>query len=255
MAAVSEKQTAVEALGVFAGRWHAEGPVHKSAYGPTSHWSSEEHYEWLPGGRFLVNRWDAEVGGKDFRGMAVLGHDEASGYFAAFYDNGGHAPVYSVSLCAAVWTFAGDEQRAFYSFRSDSMMRIRWEWRDSVGWHPLCDLVAKRVASAAEVVRDLFAAFEAQDRARADLLLDEDFTFSSPRDDRIDKRSYFERCWPNADKIRDFRLERVCEHDTEVFVRYSAERVADRVRFRNTELIRVARGRVKSVDVYFGREL
>jgi len=40
-----------------------------------------------------------------------------------------------------------------------------------------------------------------------------------------------------------------------VFVRYSAERISDGVRFRNTEIIRVARGQIREIDVYFGRDL
>lgn len=253
MPAVSELQNA---LGVFAGRWHAQGPVYASAHGPATQWISEEHYEWLPGESFLVNRWDARVGGREFRGMAVLGHDAKRGYFAAFYDNAGHAPVYRVSVQGDAWTFAGEAQRAVYAFSADgAAMAVHWEWRDATGWHPLCDLSARRVPGAADVVRDYFAAFEAQDRSRLERLLDPDFTFSSPRDERLDQRAFFERCWPNAGKLRAFRVERLCEHDGEVFVRYSAERATDGVRFRNTEHIRIARGSIQSVDVYFGRDL
>ncbi len=121
-------------------------------------------------------------------------------------------------------------------------------------------LYGARLPAAGQAVREhdatLHAAYDAGDRVTAEELLDEDFRFSSPRDDRIDKRAWFERCWPNSDKLCAFRIERLCERDDgEVFVRYSAERVADGVRFRNIELWRVVEGRVREIDVYFGRDL
>ena len=110
-------------------------------------------------------------------------------------------------------------------------------------------------ATASSVVREFFSAFQAEDRAAAEHLLAEDFRFTSPRDDRIDRAAYFERCWPNSGKLRAFKIERVCEKQGEVFVRYSAKRIADGVRFRNVELISVAHGRIREVEVYFGRDL
>ena len=263
MHTVAEKPAAdVAQLEAFTGRWHAEGRVYASAYGEAARWVSEERYEWLPGGHFLVNRWDARVGQRDFEGLTVLGRDPAGGWFAAFYDNGGNAPRYRVSVEGSVWTFSGDEQRAFYEM-SPGAMKIHWEWRDGAHWKPLCDLAAERARGAGELVLDLFDAFEAQDRDAAERLLADDFRFTSPRDEPLDRREYMERCWPASSRVRAFRIERLAENPAEdgergareVFVRYSAERVADGVRFRNTEHFRVSRGRIRKVDVYFGRDL
>jgi len=256
MSVAPERQVAgaTARLEPLAGCWHVEGDVQKSAYGPASHWSSDERCEWLPGQRFLVNRWDARVGERDFKGMAVFGYDPQRGHFARFHDNAGNAPDYRVSIDGATWTLTGEAQRAVYEFGAGTIA-MRWEWRDEKGWHPLCTLNARRVVSAAEVVHEYFAAFQAQDRATAERLLAQDFTFSSPRNDRIDRAAYFERCWPNAGRLRAFWMERLFEHDGEVFVRYSAERISDGVRFRNTEIIRVARGQIREIDVYFGRDL
>jgi ketosteroid isomerase-like protein len=106
-----------------------------------------------------------------------------------------------------------------------------------------------------ETVRRLFAAFHKKDRKVAEELLADDFTFSSPRDDRISKAEYFERCWPNSDRIRNFEIEQLFEKGNEAFVRYVAQRTSDGVRFRNTEYFRVEGGKIKEVDVYFGRDL
>ena len=188
---------AIARLEPMAGCWHVEGDVQSSAYGPASHWTSDERCEWLPGQRFLVNRWDARVGERDFKGMAVFGYDPQRGYFARFHDNAGNAPDYRVSIDGTTWTLTGEAQRAVYEFGAGTIA-MRWELRDEKGWHPLRTLTARRVVSAAEVVHEYFAAFQAQDRATAERLLAQDFTFSSPRDDRIDRAAYFERCWPNA---------------------------------------------------------
>jgi ketosteroid isomerase-like protein len=257
MSLVSERQNGAGAaarLEPFAGHWVVEGEVQKSAYGPASRWTSDERCEWLPGQRFLVNRWDARVGERDFRGMAVFGYDPQRGYFARFHDHAGNAPDYRVSIDGPTWTLTGEAQRAVYEFGAGTIA-MRWEWRDDNGWHSLRTLRARRGVSASEMVHEYFAAFQAQDRATAERLLAQDFVFSSPRDDRIDRAAYFERCWPNASRLRAFWMERLFEHDGEVFVRYSAERLADGVRFRNTEIIRVARGQIREIDVYFGRDL
>ena len=52
------------------------------------------------------------------------------------------------------------------------------------------------------VVRAYFGAYESENRELAETLLADDFTFTSPNDDGIDKATYFERCWPNSDASR-----------------------------------------------------
>jgi len=56
--------------------------------------------------------------------------------------------------------------------------------------------------SVADTVRGFFLAFQKKDRQRAEELMAEDFTFSSPRDDRIGKAEYlrlFMRVFVDAD--------------------------------------------------------
>ena len=60
----------------------------------------------------------------------------------------------------------------------------------------------------AEIIRGLFAAYLANDRQAVEDALTEDFRFTSPYDDAIDKATYFERCWRNADWIERHELER-----------------------------------------------
>jgi hypothetical protein len=107
----------------------------------------------------------------------------------------------------------------------------------------------------AEVVRAFYRAFFARDRSAAEALMGDGFTFSSPRDDFIDKRAYFERCWPNADRLERFNEEKLAVLGDDAFLRYTARRVVDGVSFRNVENIRVEAGKIASVDVYFGRDI
>ena len=135
-------------LAPLAGRWHFEGDVAPTAHGPASRWSSEENATWLPGKRFLVNQWDARVGERDFKGMAVFGHDAEHGYFAAFYDNAGHHPTYEVHIENATWHLTGEAQRATYQFAADlATVRVRWEVKGERGWVPLCQLQGTRITS------------------------------------------------------------------------------------------------------------
>src|SRR5579864_1374089 len=86
----------------------------------------------------------------------------------------------------------------------------------------------------ADAVRALFEAFMSKDRKRADALLSEDFTFTSPYDDAIDKAMYFERCFPNSEHMRSLDIERVCVHGDGAFTMYRAM-TTDGKEFRNTE--------------------
>ena len=37
-------------------------------------------------------------------------------------------------------------------------------------------------------------------------LIAEDFHFTSPLDNRLDRKTYFERCWPNCQWIAEFEF-------------------------------------------------
>jgi ketosteroid isomerase-like protein len=102
-----------------------------------------------------------------------------------------------------------------------------------------------------DIVRDCYRAFADQDRAAMEELLGADFRFTSPLDDHIDRRTYFERCWPNAGKIASFDLQRVFVRVNEAFVTYECLTQEGR-RFRNTEFLSTREGKITRVEVYFG---
>ena len=108
--------------------------------------------------------------------------------------------------------------------------------------------------SVATLVRKSYAAYVAKDRAALEAILAPDFVFTSPVDAHLDRARYFERCWPFSARVRSFRIEKLFVDGNEAFVRYLCTPKRGRP-FRNTEFFRVARGKIRSVDVYFGRNV
>jgi ketosteroid isomerase-like protein len=105
-----------------------------------------------------------------------------------------------------------------------------------------------------QAARDIYGAYESGDRAVAERLLSDDFTFYSPADVGIDRASYFERCWPNSELIEDFTFVRLLEADDEVVVTYESTRT-DGSRFRNTEVLTFEGEKIRKAEVYFGWNL
>jgi hypothetical protein len=102
------------------------------------------------------------------------------------------------------------------------------------------------------VVEAAFRYYLAQDRVAAFALYADDFTFTSPQDDHIDRAAFFERCFPTADRVREQRLLRVTPADGElVFVYYEYE-LQTGERHRNVEAITVRDGLIRDVQVFFG---
>jgi ketosteroid isomerase-like protein len=103
----------------------------------------------------------------------------------------------------------------------------------------------------AEAIRGIFAAYLRNDRKSVEEALADDFHFTSPFDDGIDKATYFERCWKNTDWIERHELERIFVQGDEVFVSYHCVAKGGRS-FRNTEFFVFSGDKVVRIDVYFG---
>ncbi|MDP9385671.1 MAG: nuclear transport factor 2 family protein [Actinomycetota bacterium] len=72
------------------------------------------------------------------------------------------------------------------------------------------------------IARDCYRAYETGDRPLIERHLADDLVFFSPPDPGIDRATYFERCWPNAERIDGFAFPRMHEHGDEVVVTYEA---------------------------------
>ena len=143
-----------QCLNVFVGKWLASGDSYgdgQRADDPRASavpWMSEESYEWLPGGFFLLHRWDAKAGERGFKGNEIVGYDKGKGqYFTHFFDNGGNHLEYLANVDGVVWTFSEPQTRATVTVaRGAKQMTFNWEWRNGGRtWLPLCDRVATRI--------------------------------------------------------------------------------------------------------------
>jgi ketosteroid isomerase-like protein len=105
--------------------------------------------------------------------------------------------------------------------------------------------------SHSEIIRACYGAFISKDRKVVEDILADDFTFTSPYDDAIDKATYFERCWPNSELFESFDIERIFEKGSEAFVLYRVV-TKDGKEFRNTEFLTFDGGKIAGVNVYFG---
>lgn len=102
-----------------------------------------------------------------------------------------------------------------------------------------------------DIARALYDAFVEKDDAAAELLVAEDFHFTSPLDNHLDRRTYFERCWPLADRISGFEFVHFVPHGDRVFVTYEGRSTTGH-RFRNTEILTIRGNQVVEAEVYFG---
>jgi ketosteroid isomerase-like protein len=107
------------------------------------------------------------------------------------------------------------------------------------------------MSSNADIAKGIFKAYVDKDRAAAEALLAEDFRFTSPLDNALDRRSYFEICWPNNAGAAGFDFKYVVQDGERVFVTYEAVNTNGK-RFRNTEVLTIRDGRIAAVEVYFG---
>jgi ketosteroid isomerase-like protein len=103
------------------------------------------------------------------------------------------------------------------------------------------------------IARASYAAYVAKDRAAMEALVAADFHFTSPLDNRIDRATYFARCWPNSGRIESFEFIHLVADGDRVFVTYEGR--ADGGAFRNTEILTIRSGQIVDVEVYFGWDL
>ena len=104
------------------------------------------------------------------------------------------------------------------------------------------------------VAKKCYKAYIEKDRAAIERVIADDFHFSSPLDNRIDRQAYFARCWPNSETITDFKFIHLARDGDRVFVTYEG-RSSGGKGFRNTEILTVRYGKLVDAEVYFGWSL
>jgi ketosteroid isomerase-like protein len=106
-------------------------------------------------------------------------------------------------------------------------------------------------SDAVAIARAAYEAYVKKDRAAIETLLARDFHFTSPLDNRMDRATYFTRCWPNSATTASFDFVHLVHDGDRVFVTYEGRSKAGR-RFRNTEIVTIRGQHIVDVEVYFG---
>jgi ketosteroid isomerase-like protein len=110
---------------------------------------------------------------------------------------------------------------------------------------------SKAPTSNVDIARAAYDAYVTKNRAALEALLASDFHFTSPLDNRLDRETYFRRCWPNSTIIAGFDFMNLVTDGDRVFVTYEG-RNTNGHRFRNTEILTIRDTQIVDVEVYFG---
>jgi hypothetical protein len=104
-----------------------------------------------------------------------------------------------------------------------------------------------------EIIRKWYAGWEKKDWGPLDVLLADNFRFTSANnDDHISKRTFKTRCWETQiDFIERFDLQRVIGNGNDAFVMYVC-RTKNGKTFRNVEYFRLRDNKVEAIECYFG---
>ena len=101
------------------------------------------------------------------------------------------------------------------------------------------------------IARKAYQAYIDKDRAAIEAVIGDNFHFTSPLDNRLNRQAYFDRCWKNSETITDFTFINLVGDGERVFVTYEGQSATGK-RFRNTEIMTVRKDKIVEVEVYFG---
>jgi ketosteroid isomerase-like protein len=115
-------------------------------------------------------------------------------------------------------------------------------------------LVGQNLANE-EIIRKWYAAWEKKDLGTFDILLADNFTFTSAAgDDHISKSTFKAQCWDTqVDFIGHFDLERIITGADDAFVKYLCH-TKNGKSFHNVEYLRIKNGKLESIECYFGAQ-
>ena len=135
---------------MFVGEWEMGSSLTSD---PASAPRARTTFEWMPGRRFLIQRWAVDIPEAP-DGLAVIGAGADPGCFVQHYfDDRGVARIYQMKLVDRIWTLsrvadAPDlSQRFTGTFTDLDTIRGTWEMsRDGSTWHSDFDLIYRRIS-------------------------------------------------------------------------------------------------------------
>lgn len=102
-----------------------------------------------------------------------------------------------------------------------------------------------------DTIQAYFSCYETGDQTTLENLLDEQFEFSSPHDQKLDKTSYFERCWGFNKTVKEYQILKYIESSNEAFLNYRAITYDNRS-IENVEYFEIKDGRIVRIKVFYG---
>lgn len=139
----------LERLNPFVGAWDTEGEIKNSPSKQSAKFRATDTYEWLPGGHFLLHRFDAAMPDGKIQGIEVIGYSrEHDSYPMRSFDSLGNTNLMQARLEMNTWTFVGEGIRFTGGFRdSGRIFAGLWELRSSDGaaWRPWMDVRLRKV--------------------------------------------------------------------------------------------------------------
>lgn len=136
-------------LNPFAGIWDTEGEVLAGPLGQPVKFKGTDTYEWLPGGYFMLHRFDANMPDGHVVGIEVVGYDrERLTYPFHSFDSNGNATLLQGRIENDRWIIEGESLRFIGSFTDKEMVLGGvWEIRAGEGfaWQPWMEVRLKKV--------------------------------------------------------------------------------------------------------------
>lgn len=129
----------------------------------------------------------------------------------------------ALTVAVAIPEIAGARAEAAPSPKTEATVR-KWykEWETTKDWHAF------------------------------DILLADDFTFTSPLDDHIGKSAFKAKCWDTQIAfVERIDLKHVIGRDNEAFVMYVGHTTNGKT-FRNVEYLRLKGEQLQAIECYFG---
>ena len=101
------------------------------------------------------------------------------------------------------------------------------------------------------LARKYYQSYVEKDRAGIEAVVHDEFRFSSPWDNKINRATFFDRCWPNSEMITGFDLVNLVVDGERAFITYEGKSKNGKP-FRNTEIMSFRDGQIVEIEVYFG---
>jgi hypothetical protein len=136
-------------LNQFSGIWHTEGEMKGSCSGQPAKFTATDSYEWLPGGYFLLHRFDADMPDGNVKGIEVIGYSqESNSYPMHSFDSLGRTSMMQARVEEDRWTFTGEDIRFTGRFLEiGTVFTGLWERHPGEGaaWQPWMKVRLRKV--------------------------------------------------------------------------------------------------------------